>query len=299
MSNGMSPYPSTAFTRRLRRLLVPAAVLLIVTGCAAPMPPAPADEARSVGPGPSTSSTAPAPSSTEAQTPTAASSTLPSPTSDPANPAAGSSAVFEHFKVTVDQLQRRSESEVLVHASVCVRSLPPDPQGNRTRISWNPWSARAGRSILDSALTGSSPEGMFPSDATYARGDCASGWIPFPASKDLDEITYANSVGDRAVWDGDRLAQPPTTSTTREPPSGGSQKRIGEGTFIVGDDISPGRYKARADQDGSCYWAQLMDDTGDSDSIIANNISEGASSVTIKSSDGAFETSGCTLWVRQ
>lgn len=211
----------------------------------------------------------------------------------------GSSAAFENFKVTVDRVQRFSKSEVLVRASVCVRSLPPDPQSNRTRISWNPWSARAGRSILDPERGGSKPKGLFPSDATYARGDCASGWIPFPASQDLDEITYANGVGDRAVWDADRLAQPPTTSTARESQRGGSQDRIGEGTFIVGDDIRPGRYKARADGDGSCYWARLKNDTGDSDSIIANNVSEGAASVTIKSSDGAFETSGCTPWVRQ
>ncbi len=78
-----------------------------------------------------------------------------------------------------------------------------------------------------------------------------------------------------------------------------SSSTIGEGTFIVGEDIKPGRYKARADGDGSCYWARMKDDSGDSDSIIANNITDGSASVTIKESDGAFETSGCTPWIRQ
>lgn len=67
----------------------------------------------------------------------------------------------------------------------------------------------------------------------------------------------------------------------------------------MGEDIQPGRYKARADRNGLCYWARLKDDTGDFDSIIANNTTSGSASVTVKSSDGAFETSGCTPWIRQ
>lgn len=233
---------------------------------------------------------------THSTTPTAP----PKPTDDGrANQAPGSSAIFEHFKVTVDRSKRSSASQVLVHASVCVRSLPPDPQGNRTRISWNPWSVRAGRAVLSPQVEGERTRGLFPKDATYTVGGCASGWIPFPARKDLDEITYANGVGNRAVWDAARLSQPPTTSTTKKSRGGGQQAGVGEGTFIVNDDIRPGRYKARAVNGESCYWARLRNDSGDADSIIANNITEGAASVTIKSSDGAFETSGCTPWVRQ
>jgi len=70
---------------------------------------------------------------------------------------------------------------------------------------------------------------------------------------------------------------------------------IGEGTFIVGEDIQPGRYKARsAHVDGLCYWARLKDDSGEFGSIIANDSTAGSASVTIRSTDGAFETSGCT-----
>jgi hypothetical protein len=68
---------------------------------------------------------------------------------------------------------------------------------------------------------------------------------------------------------------------------------------IVGDEIQPGRYQAMADENGLCYWARLEDDTGDFDSIIANNGTSGHASVTIKPSDGAFESSGCTRWTRQ
>lgn len=209
--------------------------------------------------------------------------------------------MFRHFKVAVTKVERTSASQVLVRAQVCVRSLPPDPQGNRTRVSWNPWSARAGKATLQAQLKGQPPKGLFAEDATYAVGDCAVGWIPFATGDGLDEITYANGVGDAAVWDAERLEQPPTT-TRGTPPEESSRARsgsIGVGTFVVGDDIRPGRYQARAGSGDVCYWARLRDDSGTSGAIIANGVTEGAASVTIQGSDGAFETSGCTPWVRQ
>lgn len=201
--------------------------------------------------------------------------------------------------MTVNDVQIGPGKQTLVRTEVCVRTLPPDAQGDRTRISWDPWSIRAGGRNVDAALDGNRPKGMFRADGTYGVGDCASGWIPFPTAADLDNITYANGVGDRATWDANRLSKAPTTSKDPEPKNSDGQDSIGEGTYIVNDDIRPGRYKARADSGGSCYWARLKDDTGDSDSIIANNISEGAASVTTKTSDGAFETRGCTPWIRQ
>lgn len=149
---------------------------------------------------------------------------------------------------------------------------------------------------MRASLDGRRPSGIFPREDTYPVGRCASGRIPFPSGQDLDEVTYANSLGDKAIWDAERLDQPPTTSRDNPPPR---PQGIGEGTFVVGDDIHPGRYKARAKPGDSCYWARLKDDSGELDSIIANNLTDGAASVTIKASDGAFETRGCTPWIRQ
>jgi hypothetical protein len=235
------------------------------------------------------------PSSPPDGTPTAtesASTSLKTP-----KPREGSSAGFEYFKVTVSQIKYSASTEALVLADVCVRSLPPDPQGNRTRISWDPWSVTSGSRAAEAGYRGAPPKGMFPSDRTYRVGQCASGWIPFVITGELDTVRYANGVGDKAVWDAEHLDQKPTTSHGE--PRSRSSAVIGEGTFIVGDDIQPGRYKARAGKDGLCYWARLKDDSGDFDSIIANNSTSGQASVTIKSSDGAFETSGCTPWRRQ
>lgn len=209
--------------------------------------------------------------------------------------------MFQHFKVAVSQIEQRSDAQVLVRVQVCVRSLPPDPQGNRTRISWDPWSVRAGQKSVKAELVGAKPKGLFPQSATYAVGDCASGTIPFPAEDHIAEISYKNGIGDTAVWDADRLTQPPTKGQVNDDDTENTAPTtgIGEGTFIVNEDVQPGRYKARASGSNSCYWARLKDDSGESDSIIANNISQGSAVVTIKPSDGAFETSGCTTWVRQ
>ena len=99
----------------------------------------------------------------------------------------GSSATFEHFRVTVTQVSRDA-SQVRLRAKVCVTSLPPDPQGNRTRISWDPWSIRAGSRAIEPDLQASPLKDEFPADATYRVGQCAAGWIPFATSSALSLI---------------------------------------------------------------------------------------------------------------
>ncbi|MGH3519343.1 MAG: hypothetical protein ACRDQ7_18370 [Haloechinothrix sp.] len=71
----------------------------------------------------------------------------------------------------------------------------------------------------------------------------------------------------------------------------------GSGIFVVGEDIEPGTYKTSGSS--LCYYARLRDTSGDFDSIITNANVDGPATVTISSSDGAFETSGCADWVKQ
>jgi hypothetical protein len=158
---------------------------------------------------------------------------------------------------------------------------------------------RIGSRSVAPAVAQDAPEPTFPPDKTYRVGQCASGWIPFRLDGRPDQVVYANGVGDRAVWNANQMERGPTTSHSDKNTAAPDEHTIGEGTFVVGEDIRPGRYKARAEENGDCYWARLKDDSGDPDSIIANNNSAGSSSVTIKPSDGAFETSGCTPWVRR
>lgn len=71
----------------------------------------------------------------------------------------------------------------------------------------------------------------------------------------------------------------------------------GDGTFVVGDDIKAGTYKTVGPEDEyGCYWARLKGTSGDFEDIIANGNVTGQTTVTIASSDGAFETTGCKEW---
>jgi hypothetical protein len=93
---------------------------------------------------------------------------------------------------------------------------------------------------------------------------------------------------------------PETVTEPRKPVTVPST--FGDGTYEVGVDIQPGRYKVTVPADGRlCLYQRLKDDTGDRGTIIAQDVKQpGAkTSVTIKASDGFFETSGCGKWVKQ
>ncbi len=64
----------------------------------------------------------------------------------------------------------------------------------------------------------------------------------------------------------------------------------------MGRDVRPGTYRSNGRD--FCYWARLKGFGGDLDDIIANDIREGSSVVTIRSTDEGFASSGCGTWTR-
>lgn len=74
---------------------------------------------------------------------------------------------------------------------------------------------------------------------------------------------------------------------------------FGDGKYVVGEDIEPGTYKTAGAEDGVfryCYWERQKNTDGDFNSIITNGGGDGPTTVTIKNSDGAFQTQGCKTW---
>jgi hypothetical protein len=69
---------------------------------------------------------------------------------------------------------------------------------------------------------------------------------------------------------------------------------IEDGIWAVPDEVEPGTYVSAGSE--SCCWARLRNTNGDLDSIIANSINPGRQRVTIRSTDKAFETTGCPTW---
>lgn len=118
----------------------------------------------------------------------------------------GQSVTFPQFTVTVVSADLASAQGLLVHARVCVRRLPPDPQGDATRISWDPWAVTTGAATYSPRLADPkrAPTDLFPPDRTWQVGRCAAGVIPFAdvsAARPGSTIRYANSLGNVAVWD--------------------------------------------------------------------------------------------------
>lgn len=72
----------------------------------------------------------------------------------------------------------------------------------------------------------------------------------------------------------------------------------GDGTWLVGDDIQPGTYRAQGEGD-RCYWQRLSGLSGESQDRITNYLGSATTTVEISASDVAFETSRCGEWVRQ
>lgn len=82
----------------------------------------------------------------------------------------------------------------------------------------------------------------------------------------------------------------------------GPATTVSDGTYEVGVDLAAGRYKTPG-PDGSgaldmCYVARSSNDSGELDSIIANDIAQGPSSVTVKKGEFAKFSGGCT-WTKQ
>jgi len=71
---------------------------------------------------------------------------------------------------------------------------------------------------------------------------------------------------------------------------GEKKTSFGDGCYIVGVDIEPGRYRSKT---GADYWARLKGFSGELDDIIANDaMVEGTVVVEIKESDVGFQTRG-------
>ena len=126
--------------------------------------------------------------------------------------AEGSTARFDHFQVSVITL-RRVPAHTQVLARVCVRKLS-DPSQDRTRISLDPWSITAGFNDLEPQSPPADLDHAFPAEATYRIGQCALGWLDFPTDQPALLITYANGVGEEAIWNVADVKAPPETRVT-------------------------------------------------------------------------------------
>jgi len=81
------------------------------------------------------------------------------------------------------------------------------------------------------------------------------------------------------------------------PPSSGPTMPFGPGTWIVGSEIAPGKWRNSDSSDG-CYWERLSTLARGPFSLIDNDFSKSIQIVEIKASDAGFHSEGCGTWTR-
>lgn len=69
---------------------------------------------------------------------------------------------------------------------------------------------------------------------------------------------------------------------------------IPQGKWVVGVHIEAGTYQAEGED--SCYWERLSGVSGEFGDLLANDLPGGSAIVEIRSSDYAFNSSGCGGW---
>jgi hypothetical protein len=70
---------------------------------------------------------------------------------------------------------------------------------------------------------------------------------------------------------------------------------FGSGDWVVGQDISPGRYAAEG-TGGNCYWERASGFTHSADEVITNDLQSGRAIVEIEPSDVRFTSRDCGTW---
>lgn len=167
----------------------------------------------------------------------------------------------------------------------------PAPQGTPVpprKKSWLKWLI-----ILPLLTLGSCSVGMTMGSSSTASAPAPTSTVTVTAPADGEPAPTVTVTAE---------AEPaPTVTVTADPPAeevAPEGETIGEGTWLVGEEVQAGRYVTEGPEDVGCYWQRASDDSGEFEAIIANGNEDGRGSVTIE--DGEYFTSnGCQPWVKQ
>jgi hypothetical protein len=138
------------------------------------------------------------------------------------------------------------------------------------------------------------------------------GWAPLALVIGLAVGGIFGSIGDGTATTAEPTATVTVTETAeaetgptktvkpKPKPEPQIDSTMDEGTYEIGVDAKPGRYKTRVPENSpGCYWERLKDDRGGFNSIIANdNVNPGGRvSITVRRGE-FFNSSDCGTWKR-
>lgn len=90
----------------------------------------------------------------------------------------------------------------------------------------------------------------------------------------------------------------PTVTTSTTPAAAPvDPNTFTDGTYVVGSELAPGRYRTAGPTAGSmCYWERAKDLSGSVFSINANDNIKGQTTIAVSKADVAVEFSGGCVW---
>jgi curved DNA-binding protein CbpA len=81
------------------------------------------------------------------------------------------------------------------------------------------------------------------------------------------------------------------------PPSAAPTEPFGPGTWLVPDEIAPGKWQ-NSDVSEGCSWTKLSALSGEPSTVIDSGIAESVGIMEITGSERAFDSRGCGTWTR-
>lgn len=92
------------------------------------------------------------------------------------------------------------------------------------------------------------------------------------------------------------VAPEPAPAPAPEPAPAPAKTTFKDGIHRVGDDIQPGTYRNTGGSGSKCYWERLSGFGGGFEEIIANELTENETVVTIDPTDVGFKSTRCGTW---
>lgn len=175
----------------------------------------------------------------------------------------------------------------------------PAQQLTQAAVSISDADVRYLRTVRARPALGAIPDRTLTDYGHYICGQLEAGVSSLQiatANSQLASMDMATMIGaaSGAFCPATTPAELPAAQPVPATPSGPASE-LSDGTWEVGVDALPGKYKSPGNT--TCYWARLRRNDGGAGDIVQNNFSSGPQTVTLKAKE-FFQSQRCGSWTK-